>query len=576
MDGDVTARAVIFDIDGTLSDSFQAAFRVTAEVLGREVSEAEYHDGTKYSTPERLARHAGLDPAVDGDAFYAEGARLAAAFDALFIERVSAETAPLFDGVRAVVAGIAAREGVAVGALTNACVAYAEKVLTANGIRENFGCVHGADDVPAAKPKPDGLLQCARELGGGLPAAACVYVGDSPSDGAAARAAGMRSVGVTWGSHPRATLEPAFDQVVDTPGALAAALSALLGDAAPPQAPAAVPFPPWVASLPDAAERAALREVTPAGAAPLSALRYLRGWGRDVPKARAMFEACVAWRAANRVDALLGEYTRALEGGGDAPATARTPAAPTATATAPEAEATTTTKKAPKAKVDHMTLAAVDGAKARFCKRRWYSGFHGVDNDGLPVLVVRMGTADPAGIAREVGLDAFILHSVMEMEQLQREAAAVAAAAAAAGAPGTAQVPAYSFTQIFDMGGFAWGRAFSAISVFRALTPILDKMYPERVKRTVIIRCPLAMRAIWRLAKPMVPKETLKKISLHGFKQEEWVAALCPAFMARDQLPRYLGGACSCADAEAECGSSCPEGGAVPVGAFEAEGDGRI
>ena len=74
-----TRRAVIFDIDGTLSDSFQAAFRVTAEVLGHPVTEAEYHEGTKWTTPERLARHAGLDPAVDGrEAFDKEGARLAA------------------------------------------------------------------------------------------------------------------------------------------------------------------------------------------------------------------------------------------------------------------------------------------------------------------------------------------------------------------------------------------------------------------------------------------------------------------------------------------------------------------
>jgi pyrophosphatase PpaX len=43
-----------------------------------------------------------------------------------------------------------------------------------------------------------------------------VYVGDSPSDGIAARAAGMMSVGVSWGAHDRDALaaEGRFDAVV--------------------------------------------------------------------------------------------------------------------------------------------------------------------------------------------------------------------------------------------------------------------------------------------------------------------------------------------------------------------------
>ena len=44
-----------------------------------------------------------------------------------------------------------------------------------------------------------------------------VYVGDSPSDGKAARAAGCKSVGVAWGSHPVENLTPQFDIIVHTP-----------------------------------------------------------------------------------------------------------------------------------------------------------------------------------------------------------------------------------------------------------------------------------------------------------------------------------------------------------------------
>lgn len=75
------------------------------------------------------------------------------------------------------------------GALTNACVAYAEEVLRVNdNVKERFQAIHGADSVPAPKPMPDGLLMCCKELG--LEPSECVYIGDSPSDAVAAQAAG--------------------------------------------------------------------------------------------------------------------------------------------------------------------------------------------------------------------------------------------------------------------------------------------------------------------------------------------------------------------------------------------------
>jgi ribonucleotide monophosphatase NagD (HAD superfamily) len=53
----------------------------------------------------------------------------------------------------------------------------------------------------------------AHPCGAGVSPSEAVYVGDSPSDGAAAREAGMPCIGVTWGSHKKETLDPAFDQV---------------------------------------------------------------------------------------------------------------------------------------------------------------------------------------------------------------------------------------------------------------------------------------------------------------------------------------------------------------------------
>ena len=62
----------------------------------------------------------------------------------------------------------------------------------------------GADEVPAAKPEADGLLLCCQRLG--VEPENSVYVGDSPTDGQAARAAGMKSIGVLWGAGEDAAL----------------------------------------------------------------------------------------------------------------------------------------------------------------------------------------------------------------------------------------------------------------------------------------------------------------------------------------------------------------------------------
>ncbi len=84
-------------------------------------------------------------------------------------------------------------------------------------LRHYFGAVVTGDDTERHKPAPDPLLLALEQLGAG--AASAVYVGDSPFDIQAARAAGMTAVAVGWGRiHPRARLEAEEpDLLVDTP-----------------------------------------------------------------------------------------------------------------------------------------------------------------------------------------------------------------------------------------------------------------------------------------------------------------------------------------------------------------------
>lgn len=206
-------QAVIFDVDGTLADSGKLGYDATLEVLARNnidpITYEEYCRCTRYTTPERLAHHAGLIP--EDDEFATIGNQLASEFDDLYIGLVSYETAALFPGMFELIRSLP--ENVKVGALTNAVSRYAHAVLRANSealkdsnfdLYKRFEIVLGADNVPRPKPHGDGLLLACQELR--VDAARCVYVGDSPTDGLAAEAAGMSAIGVTWGAHTRNTL----------------------------------------------------------------------------------------------------------------------------------------------------------------------------------------------------------------------------------------------------------------------------------------------------------------------------------------------------------------------------------
>lgn len=225
-DGDFShVKGVIFDVDGTLADSWKLGFDATAVVLKNngvpDITEHDYHEGTRYCTPERLARHAGLDPSHKD--FDTVGQRLGDEFDNLYVDLVSMETAAFYSGISSLLNDIP--KEVKLGALTNACVSYAHAVLKTNcpvisnglsdsdeAIYSRFGSIRGADDVPSPKPSPDGLFVVCKDLD--LEPHECIYVGDSPSDGAAAKAAGMGAIGVLWGSHPEEKLRQApFDHL---------------------------------------------------------------------------------------------------------------------------------------------------------------------------------------------------------------------------------------------------------------------------------------------------------------------------------------------------------------------------
>ncbi len=121
---------------------------------------------------------------------------------------------------------LAALAGWPLAAVTNKPQTATDASLVAAGLRSRFAIVLGGDAVPRKKPAPEAIRFAADRLA--VPPGDCLLVGDSEADVMAGKAAGARTVGVTWGYGTRQRLEAAgVDHLVETPEALPPLVRAL-------------------------------------------------------------------------------------------------------------------------------------------------------------------------------------------------------------------------------------------------------------------------------------------------------------------------------------------------------------
>lgn len=93
------------------------------------------------------------------------GKRLGKEFDDLYIGLADTTTAPMYPGMRQLVVDIASASDAKLAALSNAAVAYVQRVIKVHELAPLFAVLHGADDVPAPKPSGAGLIVTCKELG---------------------------------------------------------------------------------------------------------------------------------------------------------------------------------------------------------------------------------------------------------------------------------------------------------------------------------------------------------------------------------------------------------------------------
>ncbi len=194
--GSPAYEAVVFDLDGTIVDSveliiisFQHAVR---EVLGREISREKSIAWVGRPLREQMAffspEHA--DELVE---VYRE-----------FNHREHDRMLKLYEGIPGLLEALLGA-GVRLGLVTSKSRYTTQMAFDLTGIEGYFDASVCADESAGNKPSPEPILACLDRIGVSVDEAA--YVGDSPSDIQAARAACVDAIAVSWGVFDTDTLE---------------------------------------------------------------------------------------------------------------------------------------------------------------------------------------------------------------------------------------------------------------------------------------------------------------------------------------------------------------------------------
>jgi HAD superfamily hydrolase (TIGR01509 family) len=220
----VTLRAVLWDLDGTLTDSV----RFVVDTANRVI---EAHGGAPLPF-ESVGAMTGLPlEAIFRMAWPDLTPDLAQSYRTEYREIYDREIIPatkLFEGARETLHAFHA-DGLLQATVTGKRAADCERILRGLGIASEIDVYLGGDSVSRPKPAPDlaehamARLRCAP--------AECVVIGDANADIAMGKAAGARTIQVLWG-FARQRIDGA-DDVVETWEDLRAAVFALAGRAQP-------------------------------------------------------------------------------------------------------------------------------------------------------------------------------------------------------------------------------------------------------------------------------------------------------------------------------------------------------
>ncbi|KAH9312528.1 hypothetical protein KI387_027563 [Taxus chinensis] len=164
-------------------------------------------------------------------------------------------------------------------------------------------------------------------------------------------------------------------------------------------------------------------------------------------------------------------------------------------------------------------------------------GYHGVDKEGRPVYIERLGKVDPNKIMLVTTIDRYLKYHVQSFENALNKKFPACSIAAKRHIDST--------TTILDVHGVGMKNlGKNARDLIMRIQKIDSDNYPETLHRMYIINGGPGFKLLWTSVKSFIDPKTTSKIHVLGNKYQSKL------FEAIDssQLPEFLGGTCTCAD----------------------------
>ncbi|GJS85098.1 phosphatidylinositol/phosphatidylcholine transfer protein SFH3-like protein isoform X1 [Tanacetum coccineum] len=164
-------------------------------------------------------------------------------------------------------------------------------------------------------------------------------------------------------------------------------------------------------------------------------------------------------------------------------------------------------------------------------------GHHGVDKDGRPVYIERLGQVDATKLLQATTLERYIKYHVMEFERTFSDKFPACSIAA--------KKHIDQSTTILDVQGVGLKSMNKAArELIQSLQSIDGNNYPETLCRMYIINAGSGFRMLWSTVKSFLDPKTTAKIHVLGNKYQNDLLEVIDA----SQLPEFLGGTCTCED----------------------------
>ncbi|KAK7829309.1 phosphatidylinositol/phosphatidylcholine transfer protein sfh13 [Quercus suber] len=163
-------------------------------------------------------------------------------------------------------------------------------------------------------------------------------------------------------------------------------------------------------------------------------------------------------------------------------------------------------------------------------------GYHGVDREGRPVYIERLGKAHPSRLMRITTIDRYLKYHVQEFERALQEKFPACSIAAKRRICTT--------TTILDVQGLGIKNfTRTAASLLAAMSKIDNSYYPETLHRMYIVNAgPGFKKMLWPAAQKFLDAKTIGKIQVLDPKSLSKLLEVIDS----SQLPDFLGGVCTC------------------------------